>query len=295
MLENINIIIYFAIIVTIALVGAFLLGRHLNSLELKRTKRLKKVDDEDLLVYHINENVDAGKLKQKSINNVNKRFSITRRTIFIMLTLVTILVASIPLLGKYSPNMVSLLVAAISIIIGIASKPFIENMICGLVLCYGRLARIGDVILVDKEYGTIEDVTLTHCIVRRWDWLRYVIPNSIMMSKEFVNYSLIDNHRWVYVEFWVDINSDMELVEKIAIEAPKGCEYYSDNEEPRMWVVELKPETVQCMVVAWTVAAADGWMLSIYIRKKLIEGFQEHNIKTHTNIINYTPTFRRQQ
>ena len=282
---NIHTAYYIIVVTLIALIGAFFLGRKLSSIEDIRKKRLKKADDDDLLTYHINENVDAGKLKQKSLKNLEKRFSITRRTLFICLALAATLIAMVPLFGKFSPTLVPLIVAGASVIIGIASKPFIENLICGLVLCFGKLGRIGDVVLVDGEYGTIEDVTLTHCIIRRWDWLRYVIPNSKMLTKEFVNYSLIDNHRWVYVEFWVDSESDMDLVEKIAIEAPKVSEYYSDNEEPRLWVVELTPQSVKCMVVAWSTTAPDGWMLSIDIRKKLLSDFQKNNIKTHRNIV----------
>ncbi len=282
---NIHITYYLAIVAVIALIGAFLLGRHLDIIEKKRKKRLSNTDDEELLAYLINDNVDAGKLKQKSLNNLEKRFSITRRTLYLSLILVTILVAMVPVVGKYSPTLVSVLIAGVSVVIGIAAKPFIENLICGLVLSYGKLARIGDVILVDSEYGTIEDVTLTHCIVRRWDWLRYVIPNSIMMTKEFVNYSLIDNNRWVYVEFWVDADSDMVQVENIATQTPKSSEYYSDSEEPRFWIVELTPASAKCMVVAWATTAPDGWMLSIDIRKKLMEEFRKHNIRTHKNIV----------
>ena len=282
---NIHIAYYLVVVIAVSLIGAFFLGRHLSIVERKRKKRLDKADDQELLAYHINENVDAGKLKEKSLNNLEKRFSITRRTLYILLVLMAILLAMVPVVGKYSPTLVSVLVAGVSVVVGIAAKPFIENLICGLALCYGRLARIGDVILVDGEYGTIEDVTLTHCIVRRWDWLRYVIPNSIMMTKEFVNYSLIDNHRWVFVEFWVDNESDMSLVEEIATRAPKASQYYSDNEEPRLWVVELTPESAKCMVVAWATTAVDGWMLSIDIRKELIQEFQKHNIKTHNNIV----------
>ena len=282
---TIHITYYLVAVVTIAIIGAFLLGRNLNLIEKIRKNRLSNADDEDLLVYHINENVDVGKLKQKSLNNLEKRFSITRRTLFISLALGATLLAAVPIVGKFSPTLVSILIAGVSVVIGIAARPFIENLICGLVLSYGKLARIGDVILVDKEYGTIEDVTLTHCIVRRWDWLRYVIPNSIMMTKEFMNYSLIDNNRWVYVEFWVDAESDMDLVEKIAINTPNTSPFYSASEEPKFWIVDLTPASAKCMVVAWATAAPDGWMLSIDIRRVLMKEFKKHNIKTHKNIV----------
>jgi len=102
-----------------------------------------------------------------------------------------------------------------------------------------------------------------------------------MMTKEFINYSLRDNYRWVNVEFWIDNQADLELIEEIAVAAPQNSEYYSKSENPRFWVIELTPESAKCMVVAWATSAADGWMLSIDIRKKLLLDFKKHGIRTH--------------
>ena len=272
---------YLGAIIIVALLCVIILRRRMTFLEKIRRKRLSKIKTSDFLTSHSNDNIDTSEIKQQSLNNLKKRFSITRRALYFTLIFVTIIIALVPLIGNISPTLISAVVACISIIFGIAAKPFIENLICGLVLCFGKLARIGDVVLVDNEYGTIEDVTLTHCIIRRWDWLRYVVPNSLMMTKEFVNYSLRDNYRWVYVEFWVHNSADLEVVEEIAKASPKDSKYYSNSEEPRFWIVDLTPESAKCMVVAWSISAADGWMLSIDIRKQLLLDFKKHGIQTH--------------
>lgn len=275
------IIYYFAIIVSLALLVGIVLRGRLSFLEKSRKKRLSKVKGEELLASHIDKTDYNTKIKQQSLNSLKKRFSITRRALYLMLIFTSIFIASIPIIGNFSPTLIPVLIACSSVIFGIAAKPFIENLICGLVLCFGKLARIGDIVLVDNEYGTIEDVTLTHCIIKRWDWLRYVVPNSSMMTKEFVNYSLRDNYRWVHVEFWVDYSADMAAVEKIAKSCPNTSEYYSAEEDSRFWVVELTPQSAKCMVIAWATSAADGWMLSIDIRKNLLLEFKKHGIQTH--------------
>lgn len=272
---------YFSGVAAFIFIAFFLMRKHLTFLENIRRKRLAKLQNDELFASHINRNVNKKKRKQQGIESIKKRFSITKRAIYFVMLLVAILLVIAPMLGKISPTLISVVVACVSVIFGIAAKPFIENMICGLVLCFGKLARIGDIVLVDGEYGTIEDVTLTHCIIMRWDWLRYVVPNSLMMTKEFTNYSLNDNHRWVYVEFWIDNDSDLAIVEKIAKSAPKSSQYYSDKEDPRFWITELTPQSAKCMTVAWATSAADGWMLSIDIRKNLLLEFKEHGIQTH--------------
>ena len=73
----------------------------------------------------------------------------------------------------------------------------------------------------------------------------------------------------------------MVIVEKIAKSCPNTSEYYDAKEEPRFWIVELTPQSAKCMVVAWATSAADGWMLSIDIRKNLLLEFKKHGIQTH--------------
>lgn len=276
-----GIVFYITGLAALTLLVGFFLRRRLSSLEGIRRKRLSQKKNIDSLAAKINKSVDEDKIKKERLDSLEKRFSITRRSLYLALILVFLFGASIPVIRNVSPMFVSIIVASISVIIGIAAKPFIENLICGLVLCFGRLARIGDTVLVDSEYGVIEDVTLTHCIIRRWDWLRYVVPNSSMMTKEFVNYSLRDNHRWVHVEFWIDYKANIATVEKIAKSSPRSSSYFSGKEEPRFWVIDMTPESIKCLVVAWATSAADGWMLSIDIRKNLLTEFQKQGIQTH--------------
>jgi small-conductance mechanosensitive channel len=220
-------------------------------------------------------------VRQHQIRQMESRFSITRRTLWTLILLAAAGIAAVPYLGQLAPSVLPLAIAAVSVIVGVAAKPIIENITCGLVLCFGKLARIGDTVVIDDVYGVIEDFTLTHSVIKRWDSLRYVVPNSSMMTKEFINYSLYDNNRWVHVEFWIDYNADLDLVEQIAKEAPLGSTCYSDRDTPRFWVAETTPQAVKCMVVAWAITPADGWMLSHDIRKALVKSLSAHGITTH--------------
>lgn len=222
-------------------------------------------------------------IQEQQIQRMESHISITRRTLLVLFLIAGICAGAIPWLASTAPAVLPVIIAAVSVILGIAAKPIIENITCGLVLSFGKLARIGDTVLIDNEYGVIEDLTLTHCIVRRWDSLRYVVPNSSMMTKEFVNYSLNDNNRWVYVEFWVDYRADLNLVEQLASEAPLVSPYYSDRDKPRFWVADMERDAVKCMVVAWATWPSDGWALGLDIRKVLVKKLQQHNITTHTH------------
>ncbi|MBC8205638.1 MAG: mechanosensitive ion channel [Kiritimatiellales bacterium] len=274
-----------AALLVIAIAG-WMSFRKLRSLQERRKEVLQQQDEPGA----IPEFKGKKHIRQQQLRRMESRFSITRRTIITLLLITAGGITALPYLGQLAPSVLPLLIAAISVIIGIAAKPIIENITCGLVLCFGKLARIGDTVVIDDVYGVIENFTLTHSVIKRWDSLRYVVPNSSMMTKEFINYSLYDNNRWVYVEFWIDYNSDLEMVENLAKKSPLGSSYYAaDRDEPRFWVVETTPQAVKCMVVAWAVTPSDGWMLSHDIRKSLVKKLSAHGITTHLHNIQTMP------
>lgn len=271
--------LYILIVILLILPAVWAILRALQKIQTQYGESLKKRKKHGAIPAALRKKP----IQEQQIQRMESHISITRRTLVVLFLVAGACLAAIPYLASTAPAVLPVIIAAVSVILGIAAKPIIENITCGLVLSFGKLARIGDTVLIDNEYGVIEDLTLTHCIVRRWDSLRYVVPNSSMMTKEFVNYSLNDNNRWVHVEFWIDYRADLALVEKLATEAPLGSPYYSDRDAPRFWVVDTERDAVKCMVVAWATWPSDGWALGLDIRKALVKKLQEHNITTHTH------------
>ena len=85
------------------------------------------------------------------------------------------------------------------------------------------------------------------------------------------------------VQFWVDHNSNMKLVEEIAIAAPLKSSYFAGHESPRFWITNVAKEGIECMIVAWADSPSDAWMLRTEIREELVRAFQRHDISTHTH------------
>ncbi|MDZ8117657.1 mechanosensitive ion channel family protein [Pontiella agarivorans] len=281
-----NLKLYYLITILLITPGLVWLSiRKLKVLQAEREERLKNQDH----AGPVPSPKSQKSIRRQQIKRMENRFSITRWTMVLTIFMAGAIFAAAPFIRKVSPTFLPVIMGVVSVIIGIAAKPFIENMICGLVLCHSKLARIGDVTLVDDAYGVIEDVTLTHSIIKRWDSLRYVVPNSSMMTKEFVNYSLHDNDRWVIVEFWIDYQSDISEVEQIAIETPKKSRYFADKEEPGFWVIDTEKAGVKCMITAWATSPSEGWMLGHDIRKSLLVKLKEHGITTHAHRLRTEP------
>jgi small-conductance mechanosensitive channel len=179
-----------------------------------------------------------------------------------------------------------LIAAILAAVIGIAARPFLENLISGIVITFSRQFRTGDTVLIDgKDYGTVEDITITHSVIKLWDWKRLIIPNGKMLNKELVSYTTKDSYIWASTEFWVAYDSDIDKVRSIAIDVASDSKYLATRERPKFWVMALEKDGIKCWVCAWTKSPTDSWYLKIDVRQKLIKKLQEHGIQPHAYFI----------
>ncbi|MGM0531211.1 MAG: mechanosensitive ion channel family protein [Bacteroidota bacterium] len=222
------------------------------------------------------------KQREKALEGYAQRFSIIRKTIVVIYVVIWLLIMATPLFGNISATFVSIIAAILAAIIGIAARPFLENMIAGVVITFSRQFRVGDTVLIDDQYGTVEDITITHTVIKLWDWKRLVIPNSSMLSKEMVSYTTKDSYIWAHVEFWISYETDIFKVEEIALDAASRSLHFARTGVPRFWVMEMAREGIRCWVAAWTLTPADAWYLKIDVRKRLIQEFRKQGIKTHS-------------
>ena len=268
-------------VLALVALGAFLLPSSLKRLSLRRIQRLKRRDDlfDDIADPDSENTEDQSKQAQKRVRLFHQGL---KRTLIFALVLSLSLALAFPYFATLPAALVSFFLGALTLIFGTAAKPAIENFISGIVLAFSQTINIGDTILVDDEhYGTIEDLGYTHCVVKIWDWRRYVIPNTTMLQKSFLNYSLRDQFVLAYVSFSVAPDSDLDLVEKLCQKIPKESKYFAPYEEPALWVMEMEKDSITCWCGAWADSPSDAWMLKSDIRQGLLKAFRENGIITH--------------
>lgn len=264
---------------------AWWVNRQLQRVRRARADRLEKMRQFDAIRTSSPLDDPNEEARRQAIINVETRFTLFRATLVPVILLVTGTLVALPLLQELPATMLSLLVAAVGVVIGIAARPMLENFVSGVVISFSKPFRIGDTVTVDGEFGTIEDITVSHTIVKAWDWRRLMIPNSQMLSKQFVNYSIIDRYQWKSIEFWVAPESDLKIVEAVAKEAAKSSSAYADYEEPKFWVMEMGKEGVRCWLAAWANTPSAAWQLSHDTRTRLVTDLREHGIRTHVHRI----------
>ncbi|THB69478.1 MAG: mechanosensitive ion channel protein MscS [Desulfovibrio sp.] len=221
--------------------------------------------------------------KGRIIKGVRSRFTIIQRVLFFLVAVFWFLAFVAPFIGKLPSTMLSILVAVLTAVIGIAAKPLVENMISGVVISFSNQLRVGDTLIIDQQYGTVEDISITHTKIKTWDWKRYVIPNSRMLTKEFTNLNLNDSRLWAYLEFYVSYDAEIERVRELAVQAAMLSDSYTDGEKPQFWVIRLEKECVVCWIAAWAESPAEAWNLKSDMAVNLTNLFQKEGIATHVS------------
>lgn len=225
------------------------------------------------------------KSRQKAIKNLGTRFTIIRRIMFLLWFSILMALILFPFMGTYSKGIFSVFASGSTILLGLAAKPFVENLIAGIIITLSKQFNIGDTITLKESYGVVEDINMTHTIVKLWDWQRLVIPNQLMISQSFVNYTIVNQSQWSKVEFWVSYEADIELVKKTAISLASKSPHRIVDTEPEFWIMEMTPQNIKCWVAALTDSPSNGWLFRSDFRTQLYIELKRLDIKPHFNYL----------
>jgi small-conductance mechanosensitive channel len=167
-----------------------------------------------------------------------------------------------------------------AVVVGFAARSTLSNIIAGLALAIYRPVRIGDQVEIEKEYGTVEDITLRHTIVRTWEHRRLIIPNEKLDSLAVVNYTIVDPTVLVRVELGVSYDTDLDhakaTLEELALECPYRKE---DADEPWVRVVDHRESSIALRVYLWVADAEQMWLARFWLLENAKKRFDERGIE----------------
>ncbi|OKK19189.1 mechanosensitive ion channel protein [Streptomyces sp. CB00455] len=172
----------------------------------------------------------------------------------------------------------SLLASAgvLGIVAGIAAQSALGNLFAGLQIAFGDTVRIGDTVVVDKEWGTVEEITLTFLTVRTWDERRITMPVSYFTAKPYENWSR-GGAQMTGTVFWhLDHSAPIALMREqlghVLGEIPEW-----DGRGAGLAVTDTTPNTVQVRAVVTAKDADDVWTVRCAVRERLITWLVAHH------------------
>lgn len=160
------------------------------------------------------------------------------------------------------------------IVVGLAARPTIANLIAGLQIAVAQPIRIGDQVIVEDEFGTIEEITATYIVVRIWDERRMVVPLSTFLEKPFQNWTRESTRMLgtvtLYVDYGVPVAELRAALQDILKRTPlwDGCVW-------NLQVTDLKERCVELRALVSAPDAGAAFDLHCFIREELMRTIAE--------------------
>jgi small-conductance mechanosensitive channel len=280
-LDRIDDFLYFTVVLMIGITTWYLVTTFLSRAEKKKAERINGISRFEPVRAGAHGKNHTESARALALKGLGSRFSIFRRTLISLIVIIWLVLAMLPFLGSFPTGVISVFGAAGAVLIGIAARPFLENIIAGYVVTLSKQFRTGDTIMMDDHYGTIEDITPTHTIIKLWDWRRYVVPNARMLTKEAIHYSNREGLLWALLKFNVSFDADLDRVEAIAVQAGKESTLRTGPEEPKFWVMRMGRESIECWLATWTKGPVDAWAIRVEIAGKIARQMKREGIYSH--------------
>ncbi|MFF8590094.1 mechanosensitive ion channel family protein [Streptomyces sp. NPDC015220] len=172
----------------------------------------------------------------------------------------------------------SLLASAgiLGIVAGVAAQSTLSNMFAGLQIAFGDMVRIGDTVVVNGEWGTVDEITLTFLTVRTWDERRITMPVSYFTSNPFENWSR-GTPQMTGTVFWhLDHSAPLEAMREKLRDILRECPAW-DGRAYNLQITDTTPNTIQVRALVTAKDSDDIWTVRVAVREEMIRWLSEHH------------------
>lgn len=227
-------------------------------------------------------NRKLARLDLQAADNLNARRRATRLTMLRRIWLITVSVLVFATALTVIPGArqigFSLFASAgiVGIAVGIAAQPVLSNLIAGLQIAFTQPIRIDDAVVVEGEWGWIEEIGLFHVVIRIWDLRRLVVPLRVFIDQPFQNWtretaSIIGPVFW-HLDYRAPLEAMREKLKEIVEAAPQW-----DGKVVVLQVVETDVTTIQVRALASAANSGAAWELRCAIREQMIVWLRDHH------------------
>ncbi len=161
------------------------------------------------------------------------------------------------------------------IVIGFAAQKSLGTLLAGFQIAMTQPIRIDDVVIVEGEWGRIEEITLTYVVVCIWDQRRLVVPITYFIETPFQNWTRtsadILGTVFLQVDYAVPVDSLRQELTRILEGSPNW-----DRKVNVLQVTDAKERTLELRALASSSDASKSWDLRCEVREKLVAFVQEN-------------------
>jgi small-conductance mechanosensitive channel len=224
----------------------------------------------DLYLRRFRVDVEDNLLARKMVTQVR----ILKRTVKTLIVVVVLALMLMTFDGARELG-VSLMASAgaAGLVLGFAARPVLSNLIAGIQIAITQPIRVDDAVVVEGEWGWIEEITGTYVVIKIWDWRRLVIPLSYFMEKPFQNWTRTSASIIGTVFLHVDYTVPVQRIRDKLTEFAQESELW-DGQVVNLQVTEALETTMQLRILVSATNSPRAWDLRCEIREKMVDFLQ---------------------
>jgi small-conductance mechanosensitive channel len=155
------------------------------------------------------------------------------------------------------------------VIIGLAAQKSIGTLLAGFQIAITQPIRMDDVVIVEGEWGRIEEITLTYVVIRIWDLRRLIVPITYFIEKPFQNWtrtsSDIMGSIFIYADYRIQVDEVRLEMDRVVKSSPLW-----DGKVCGLQVTDCKESVLELRLLIGSGTASGAWDLRCLVREKII-------------------------
>ena len=159
------------------------------------------------------------------------------------------------------------------IVVGFAAQRSIATLLAGFQIAMTQPIRVDDVVIVENEWGRIEDITLTYVVVRIWDQRRLIVPITYFIEQPFQNWTRASADLLGTVFLHVDYTAPLDELRAELTKILETSRHW-DGKVNLLQVTGAKEHTLEIRALASAADASNAWDLRCEVRERLIAFLQ---------------------
>jgi small-conductance mechanosensitive channel len=160
------------------------------------------------------------------------------------------------------------------IVIGFAAQRSIATVIAGVQVALAQPIRVDDVVIVENEWGRIEEITLTYVVVRIWDLRRLIVPINYFIEKPFQNWTRVSANLlgtvFLYTDYRMPVDELRGELERILDSTDLW-----DGKVRGLQVTNTSEHTMELRALMSAANASSAWDLRCHVRERLVAFIQD--------------------
>lgn len=159
------------------------------------------------------------------------------------------------------------------IVLGLALQPMLKNIFAGIQLAITQPIRIDDALIVEGEWGNVEEITSTYVVVKLWDWRRMILPLSYFIENPFQNWtresSALIGTVMIYLDYSIPVSVIRSKVEEIT-----AASKLWDRKVVAVQVTDFRENVMEIRILASASSAPKVFDIRCEVREKLVDFVQ---------------------